>query len=192
MGDSEPNAAGTAVAGRRTITATRTRGTRSDAATAEKGAGKAKETESAAARAPKLRSRPKKSAGSPAGSSKAVDEESAQTARAPTAKKGGGGEPRKVGRPKGPVPPPKSNPAADTDDGLTADEAPDDGRQYWLMKAEPESRVEKGVDVKFSIDDLMEKDVEGWDGQRLPSSLPCLLPNNPISFAPAMNENVIS
>ncbi|KIW12427.1 hypothetical protein PV08_09704 [Exophiala spinifera] len=39
--------------------------------------------------------------------------------------------------------------------------------QYWLMKAEPESRIEKGVDVKFSIDDLAAKtEPEGWDGVR--------------------------
>lgn len=39
-------------------------------------------------------------------------------------------------------------------------------RSYWLMKAEPESRFEKGVDVKFSIDDLKEaKEPEPWDGE---------------------------
>jgi hypothetical protein len=39
------------------------------------------------------------------------------------------------------------------------------GRSYWLMKAEPESRFEKGVDVKFSIDDLADaKEPEPWDG----------------------------
>lgn len=35
---------------------------------------------------------------------------------------------------------------------------------YWLMKAEPESRIEKGKDVKFSIDDLAATDKEPWDG----------------------------
>lgn len=41
----------------------------------------------------------------------------------------------------------------------------DDDAQYWLMKAEPESRVVKGVDVKFSIDDLAAADKpECWDG----------------------------
>ena len=36
---------------------------------------------------------------------------------------------------------------------------------YWLMKAEPMSRIEKGKDVKFSIDDLKAaKEPEGWDG----------------------------
>lgn len=38
-------------------------------------------------------------------------------------------------------------------------------RDYWLMKAEPESRFENGVDVKFSIDDLAAKtEPEPWDG----------------------------
>ncbi|EXJ81450.1 hypothetical protein A1O3_07742 [Capronia epimyces CBS 606.96] len=41
--------------------------------------------------------------------------------------------------------------------------------QYWLMKAEPESRFEKGHDVKFSIDDLMARtEPEPWDGVRNP------------------------
>lgn len=42
------------------------------------------------------------------------------------------------------------------------------GRQYWLMKAEPESRIENGVDVRFSIDDLAaKKEPEPWDGMFL-------------------------
>ncbi|CCG83955.1 protein of unknown function [Taphrina deformans PYCC 5710] len=40
------------------------------------------------------------------------------------------------------------------------------GPRYFLMKAEPESRIEKGKDVKFSIDDLRKVDVEPWDGVR--------------------------
>lgn len=44
------------------------------------------------------------------------------------------------------------------DDKAVEDEASEDddsnGPSYWLMKAEPESRIEKGKDVKFSIDDL--------------------------------------
>lgn len=41
------------------------------------------------------------------------------------------------------------------------------GRQYWLMKAEPESRMERGHDVRFSIDDLAAKtEPEPWDGIR--------------------------
>jgi predicted RNA-binding protein with PUA-like domain len=43
---------------------------------------------------------------------------------------------------------------------------------YWLIKAEPESRMEKGVDVKvlssnqFSIDDLEKCNVSSWEGVR--------------------------
>lgn len=41
-----------------------------------------------------------------------------------------------------------------------------DGPAYWLMKAEPESRIEKGKDVKFSIDDLKAATApEAWDGE---------------------------
>ncbi|KIN00912.1 hypothetical protein OIDMADRAFT_122973, partial [Oidiodendron maius Zn] len=39
-------------------------------------------------------------------------------------------------------------------------------RQYWLMKAEPESRLENGHDIKFSIDDLAAKtEPEPWDAR---------------------------
>ncbi|OZJ03055.1 hypothetical protein BZG36_03773 [Bifiguratus adelaidae] len=40
--------------------------------------------------------------------------------------------------------------------------------QYWLMKAEPNSRIVKGKDVKFSIDDLaaMPNQTSQWDGVR--------------------------
>lgn len=53
----------------------------------------------------------------------------------------------------------KKTPAkADTTVGAT-------GSQYWLMKAEPETRYENGVDVSFSIDDLAaKKEPEPWDG----------------------------
>lgn len=41
------------------------------------------------------------------------------------------------------------------------------GHSYWLMKAEPDSRMEKGVDVKFSIDDLEAcTEPEPWTGVR--------------------------
>jgi hypothetical protein len=41
------------------------------------------------------------------------------------------------------------------------------GRNHWLLKAEPESRIEKGKDVKFSIDDLQAcKIPEPWSGVR--------------------------
>ena len=36
------------------------------------------------------------------------------------------------------------------------------------MKAEPESRLEKGHDIKFSIDDLAAKsEPEPWDGESI-------------------------
>ncbi|KAI0486969.1 PUA-like domain-containing protein [Xylaria cf. heliscus] len=51
-----------------------------------------------------------------------------------------------------------------TDGGDTAHSS---DRWYWLMKAEPESRFENGIDVKFSIDDLASRtDPEPWDGIR--------------------------
>jgi len=40
-------------------------------------------------------------------------------------------------------------------------------QQYWLLKAEPETRLERGHDISFSIDDLAAKAVpEPWDGIR--------------------------
>jgi predicted RNA-binding protein with PUA-like domain len=39
---------------------------------------------------------------------------------------------------------------------------------HWLMKSEPDSRIEKGVDMKFSFDDLkaMPNSTSCWDGVR--------------------------
>ncbi|KAJ6656028.1 hypothetical protein lerEdw1_004433 [Lerista edwardsae] len=39
---------------------------------------------------------------------------------------------------------------------------------HWLMKSEPESRIEKGVDVKFGIEDLKAQPHQTacWDGVR--------------------------
>ncbi|KAI1117903.1 PUA-like domain-containing protein [Nemania sp. NC0429] len=55
------------------------------------------------------------------------------------------------------------SPETDGDD----DEPKSSDRWYWLLKAEPVSRFENGVDVKFSIDDLASrKDPEPWDGIR--------------------------
>lgn len=44
----------------------------------------------------------------------------------------------------------------------------DGERRYWLLKSEPESRLEKGVDMKFGIDDLAAcvDQTEPWDGVR--------------------------
>lgn len=46
------------------------------------------------------------------------------------------------------------------------DENQTDAPRYFLMKAEPDSRIENGVDVKFSIDDLKAVGTEPWDGVR--------------------------
>ncbi|PWN52588.1 DUF55-domain-containing protein [Violaceomyces palustris] len=46
----------------------------------------------------------------------------------------------------------------------------DDKRQCWLMKAEPDSRMEKGVDVAFSIDHFSKAKVTTWDGVRNPEA----------------------
>ena len=48
-----------------------------------------------------------------------------------------------------------STPRSNTDSEIT----------FRLMKAEPESRIERGKDVKFSIDDLRAaEEPEAWDG----------------------------
>ncbi|KAF8635005.1 hypothetical protein AX15_000589 [Amanita polypyramis BW_CC] len=38
--------------------------------------------------------------------------------------------------------------------------------QYWLLKAEPESRIVKGKDVKFSVDDFETVGTSPWEGVR--------------------------
>ncbi|TPX51876.1 hypothetical protein SeLEV6574_g00081 [Synchytrium endobioticum] len=38
--------------------------------------------------------------------------------------------------------------------------------RFFLIKAEPSSRIEKGIDVKFSLDDLKDTGVSPWDGVR--------------------------
>lgn len=69
------------------------------------------------------------------------------------------------------IPTPEDGPS---DEEKGDDEAEDEGPNYWLMKAEPDSRIEKGKDVKFSIDDLrFAAEPEGWDGK--PSELPGML-----------------
>ncbi|KAK1962324.1 DUF55-domain-containing protein [Colletotrichum sublineola] len=41
------------------------------------------------------------------------------------------------------------------------------GPRYWLMKSEPDVRIEDGYEIKFSIDDLAAKKTpEGWEGIR--------------------------
>lgn len=53
---------------------------------------------------------------------------------------------------------PKTDPLTHTDT--------DRGIHYWLMKAEPSTRLVNGHDVKFSIDDLAEMSESDWDGVR--------------------------
>lgn len=61
------------------------------------------------------------------------------------------------------VPAPNSTVESESEDNEKDEQA---GVSYWLMKAEPESRIEKGKDVKFSIDDLAGKtEPEPWDGK---------------------------
>ncbi|KAL9946043.1 hypothetical protein D7B24_000614 [Verticillium nonalfalfae] len=44
---------------------------------------------------------------------------------------------------------------------------PPDAPMFWLMKSEPDVRIEDGYEIKFSIDDLGERKMpEGWDGIR--------------------------
>lgn len=53
------------------------------------------------------------------------------------------------------------------DEGLTQ-EADDADEQYWLMKAEPDTRIENGVDVAFPIDKLAAAtEPEPWDGKSI-------------------------
>ncbi|KZT53670.1 DUF55-domain-containing protein, partial [Calocera cornea HHB12733] len=40
----------------------------------------------------------------------------------------------------------------------------------WLMKAEPDTRVVKGKDVKFSVDDFERIKISPWDGVRNPEA----------------------
>lgn len=77
-------------------------------------------------------------------------------------KKDGRGRPRKSIQPNGEAESKIQSPPA----ALPAAETIDTDRSFWLMKAEPESRIEKGKDVKFSIDDLAAADKpEPWDGE---------------------------
>ncbi|KAF5094651.1 hypothetical protein D0Z00_003459 [Geotrichum galactomycetum] len=62
-----------------------------------------------------------------------------------------------------------SKPVASADAATAADAKAVTGeRSYWLLKAEPESRIVNGHDVKFSIHDLqaLPNQTEHWDGVR--------------------------
>ncbi|KAE8226965.1 hypothetical protein CF319_g526 [Tilletia indica] len=43
-------------------------------------------------------------------------------------------------------------------------------KQHWLMKAEPETRLERGVDVAFSVDHFEKLKTTTWDGVRNPEA----------------------
>jgi predicted RNA-binding protein with PUA-like domain len=65
-----------------------------------------------------------------------------------------------------PGPAPRGAKKARVDDNL-AIPADDTGPAFWLLKAEPDSRIENGKDVKFSIDDLKNAvEPEPWTGVR--------------------------
>ncbi|XP_048471519.1 thymocyte nuclear protein 1 isoform X4 [Rhincodon typus] len=61
-----------------------------------------------------------------------------------------------------------------TDDSRTAakssgeDKGNKEAHSFWLMKSEPESRIENGVDVKFGVEDLkaQQNQTACWDGVR--------------------------
>ncbi|KAF5361428.1 hypothetical protein D9758_006123 [Tetrapyrgos nigripes] len=38
--------------------------------------------------------------------------------------------------------------------------------KFWLLKAEPDSRIVKGKDVKFSVDDFEQVQTSPWEGVR--------------------------
>jgi predicted RNA-binding protein with PUA-like domain len=42
--------------------------------------------------------------------------------------------------------------------------------KFWLMKAEPNSRIVKGRDVKFSVDDFEAAGTTPWEGVRNPEA----------------------
>ncbi|KND90920.1 Thymocyte nuclear protein 1, partial [Tolypocladium ophioglossoides CBS 100239] len=64
------------------------------------------------------------------------------------------------------------DPDVDSLPAVNPDAPRHDGEWYWLMKAEPETRFENGIDVRFSIDDLRAKTKpEGWDGIRAYAAL---------------------
>ncbi|KKK21550.1 hypothetical protein AOCH_003225 [Aspergillus ochraceoroseus] len=112
---------------------------------------------------PKRPDGPKRGRGRPRKDPSAID-----TPKSATPKEGK----RPVGRPRKFEAQNGTNSSTEKSKRASIDSKAEDnsGRSYWLMKAEPESRLEKGVDVKFSIDDLRAaKEPEPWDGVRNPA-----------------------
>ncbi|RAL15990.1 DUF55-domain-containing protein [Aspergillus homomorphus CBS 101889] len=102
------------------------------------------------------------------------DPKSVSTPSKPTTPKAGGTSTRGRPRKSSPKPTPTRSGTSRSTPKQSKTESPevktdDSGPSYWLMKAEPDSRMEKGVDVKFSIDDLRARTKpEAWDGVRNP------------------------
>ncbi len=62
---------------------------------------------------------------------------------------------------------PPLNPSQNGDGGKKSEHETKDYK-FWLIKSEPESRIEKGVDVKFGLEDLKKEPDQTafWDGVR--------------------------
>ena len=89
--------------------------------------------------------------------------------------------PEKKSRTKTSQPEKITPPALTADESENAEENQEHRPRYWLMKAEPTTRLENGVDVSFSIDDLASREKpEPWDGM---SSFP---------FPPASINEILS
>lgn len=87
--------------------------------------------------------------------------------RPPTSKRKAVEPPDTTKRPNDKSKRPRNVKAADGIAPSTEPESTPRPRQYWLMKAEPNTRLENGIDISFSIDDLASKTVpEPWDGIR--------------------------
>ncbi|TPX30727.1 hypothetical protein SmJEL517_g05771 [Synchytrium microbalum] len=97
----------------------------------------------------------------PSGAVTGEDEEPKEGDEEQPKKKKAGRPPAK--KPKEAVPAKKKNQAK----AISSQHDPDETKtRYFLLKAEPESRVVKDIDVKFSIDDLKEKGTSPWEGVR--------------------------
>lgn len=118
-----------------------------------------------------------KGAGSKDGASDGASDAPRRVVKRETAAKGGN---QKANKSKAPKSKESTSPAEGARGARDVSEDPDvdslparnpdvehhEGEWYWLMKAEPESRFENGIDVKFSIDDLRAREVpEPWDGE---------------------------
>ncbi|KAM3513513.1 hypothetical protein MY11210_002800 [Beauveria gryllotalpidicola] len=107
----------------------------------------------AAAAAPQPVKAPKKAAANKSGKKQSETETAAAVAAAAGGQEGG-----RAG---------SEDPDVDAIPAVNPDAPKHDGEWYWLMKAEPETRMENGHDVRFSIDDLRARTKpEGWDGIR--------------------------